>query len=114
MGESGGSRAVAGDQEEPAWAGVPSGGLRGLSGASSAQVHDSFSLFSSSAGVPRHGILCHWEGLEWTRRRRCAGCGGHPEQPDQRWADTLGPGLVPRAGFCYRGKWEGNKILTTL
>ena len=45
VGESGGSRAVAGDQEEPAWAGVLSGGRRGLRGASSAQVHDSFSLF---------------------------------------------------------------------
>ena len=35
VGELGGSRAVAGDQEEPAWAGVLSGGPRGLSGASS-------------------------------------------------------------------------------
>lgn len=71
MGESRGSWAVTGDQEEPAagrgaerWPEGPKGGFSQLKYTTASPV------LLLQPKVPRHGILCHWEGLEWTGRRK--------------------------------------------
>lgn len=75
-------RSTAGTGLAEVWAHVlsdgESGGMSGIRETSAAQAQNILPI-CLLARVPRHGILCHWEGPEWARRRRCSGGSRHSE-----------------------------------